>query len=67
MREAPAVDDESRESSSESGGDFVDDESLSSLTTMVIGGMTKGAGVEGGERLFSVRRTVLAEKDFLKA
>ena len=44
------------------------EESLSSLTTTVIGGITKGAEVEGadvkvGERLCSARRTVLAEKD----
>ena len=44
------------------------EESLSSLTTTVIGGITKGAevdgaGVKGGERLFLARRTVLAEKD----
>ena len=61
------MDDGCRESSSERGGDFVE-ESLSSLTTTVIGGITKGAEVEGadvkgGERLFSARRTVLAEKD----
>ena len=67
MREAPEVDDGCRESSSERGGDFVE-ESLSSLTTTVIGGITKGAevdgaGVKGGERLFLARRTVLAEKD----
>ena len=67
LREAPEVDDGCRESSSERGGDFVE-ESLSSLTTTVIGGITKGAEIEGadvkgGERLFSARRTVFAEKD----
>ena len=71
LREVPAVDDGWRESSSEMVGDLVEG-SLSSLTTTVIGGMMKGAeiggaDVEGGDRLLSARRTVLAEKDLRKA